>query len=233
MNLELTTNISKSDNHEHAIRGHKLLKLIKEKSLTDVIFLLWRGSFPSKKEKQLFESMWITVLEHGIAPPSTFIPRVVASTGNSLSAALASSALAIGPKHGGAIEAAAQLLSLEKTAAEIVSDAQKNNRRLAGFGHAVYKDADPRATLLFQLTKKLKFSGKYFKKAYQIEKELAKTKNKTIPLNIDGAIAAGILELGFDPRLANAFFIIPRLIGSTAHVLEEMDATKKYHRLKK
>lgn len=231
MSLEIISSISSNKNGRHTIRGHDLITLMQKRSVVDMIFLLWRGDFPSPREKQLLEAMLVASVEHGVEAPSLFIPRVVASTGNSMNAALAASTLAMGTKHGGAIEGAAQLLISDLSAADLVTAALNHKRRLSGYGHKIYKDHDPRSAALAAKARSLKFYGPYFKKAYTIEKELAKAKGSKLPLNVDGAIAAGLLELDFDPRLGQAFFIIPRLIGAAAHVLEEISQGKSYHRL--
>ena len=86
---------------------------------------------------------------------------------------------------------------------------------------------------MYKKTKELGFSQKFFDLAFDIEKEIEERKGKKIPLNIDGAMAAVILELGFPWQVGKAMFIIPRLLGMTAHVLEEMEQGNSYHRLEK
>mgnify|MGYP001773858777 CR=1 FL=1 len=54
-----------------------------------------------------------------------------------------------------------------------------------------------------------------------MEKILQEEAGKPIPINVDGVIAALILEMGFDPRMASAFFLISRTLGLVAHVYEE------------
>lgn len=231
--LNLTTKLSSFKHNHHRIRNHDLIKLIEKHSLIDVIFLLWRGNLPKAREGKLLESMLVASVEHGLAAPSIFIPRVVASTGNSMNAALAASALAVGTRHGGAIEAAAYLLARPGKPAQLVAEYLATKKTIPGLGHKIYKTEDPRATALYHRARQLHFKCHYFKKAYAIERAFQKEKSKRLPLNIDGAIAAGLLELGFDPRLGQAFFIIPRLIGAAAHILEELASGQSYHRLKK
>ena len=79
--------------------------------------------------------------------------------------------------------------------------------------------------------KELGFSCKYFHLAYEVEKELAAKKGRKLPLNIDGAIGCVILELGIDVRLGKPLFLISRIVGMSAHVLEEMNQKNSYYRL--
>lgn len=200
-------------------------------SFAEVIFLLWRGKLPEKPEVQLLDAILVAAVEHGVAPPSAFIPRVVASTGNPMHVALASGMLAIGTRHGGAIQAAAEMLASPEKPADIVSAALAAKKPIPGLGHQVYKDVDPRAKAIYDQAKKLKLAGKFFAKAYAIEKEFKKQKGKHIPLNIDGAMAAGMLELKLDPKLAEAVFLLSRLVGMAAHVKEEQEQNNPYYRL--
>ncbi|MDO8470448.1 MAG: citryl-CoA lyase [bacterium] len=225
--MEFRTKISKTENGTHSIRGTDLLELIEKRSFVEVLFLLLRGDFPSKQEKELAESMLVASVENGIEAPSIYVPRVVAASGNPFHAALGAGMLAIGEKHGGAAEQAAEILSSGKSSSQIAEE----YKIIPGFGHKIYKEEDPRTKALYEKAKSLGFSCKYFDLAFSIEKELEKKKGKKLPLNIDGAIACCMLELGFDPKLGKALFLISRIVGMSAHVLEEYQQGNSYYRL--
>ncbi len=229
--MNFRTKISKTEEGKHTIRGHDLIELIERHSFADAIFLLWRGNLPSENEKKLLETILVAAVENGIESPSIFVPRISASTGNSMHTALAAGILAMGENHGGAGEQAARVLSSGKSAKEIVEEFFAAGKFIPGFGHKVYKEEDPRAAAIYKKAKALEFSCKYFELAYEIEREIESRKSKKVPLNIDGAIAATMLELGFDWRLGKAMFIIPRLVGAAAHILEEYEQKNSYYRL--
>ena len=69
------------------------------------------------------------------------------------------------------------------------------------------------------------------KKALKLEHFLKLRTKKVLPINIDGALAALFLELGFDWRLARGFFILSRVAGLVAHAHEEAVNEKPYRRL--
>lgn len=225
--MKFHTKISKTENGKHFVRGHNIVELLSKHSFAEVMLLLLRGDLGTANEAKLLEAMLVASVENGIEAPSLYVPRIVAASGNDFHVALAASCLAIGSKHGGAAEAGAILLASEKTAEAIVEE----NKIIPGFGHKIYKDADPRATALYEKAKQLGFAATYFEKAYAIEKTLAAKKNKKLPLNIDGAIAATLLELKLDPRLGKALFMIARLVGASAHILEELNQGNSYYRL--
>ena len=62
-------------------------------------------------------------------------------------------------------------------------------------------------------------------------KELEKRLGKKLPLNVDGAIGVVLCELGVDPALGNAFFIISRVPGLVAHIVEEMSRERPMRRI--
>ena len=223
--------ISTRRNGELYIRGYRFLDLLKKRDFIEVVFLLWRGKFPSRKETKMFNAMLVSAAEHGLEAPSTFVPRTVASCGTPFSTAVAAGILAIGERHGGAVEKIAFHLQSAVRARDIVRDALKRKEYLAGFGHKVYKTGDPRVKELFSQAKKYKLYGKYVKKVLELERELKRQSGKLIPLNIDGALGALLLELGFDWRLGKAIFILARVAGISAHVFEELTNEKSYRRL--
>lgn len=225
--MKFKTAISQTKDGKHYIRGQDILELMSNRTFTEVIFLFLRGNMPKKNEQALLEAVLIAATENGIEAPSLFVPRVVAASGNEFHAALAAGMLSIGEKHGGAAEKAAKLFSSGKSAEEIVEE----NKIIPGFGHKIYKDGDPRAGLLYQKSKDLGFSGKYFEIAEEIEKALAEKKGKKLPLNIDGAMACCMLELGLDAKLGKAIFLIGRIVGMSAHILEEYQQGNGYYRL--
>lgn len=225
------TTISTHRNGELYVRGKKLTDLIRSRTFVEIIFLLWRGKLPRKNEAAMFNAMLVASSEHGLEASSTFVARTVTSTGNSFSSAIAGGILTMGEWHGGAIERAAYILQLRESPEKIVRDAAKNRSRVSGFGHRLYKERDPRAQALFDRARTLGFYGKFVKKALRLESLLKLRTKKVLPINIDGALAALFLELGFDWRLARGFFILARIAGITAHCFEEMVNEKPYRRL--
>lgn len=225
------TAISTRKGEEFFVRGKKLLDVIEKSTFTQGIFLLLKGSLPSQKEEALLNAALLAMIEHGVEAPSAFVSRTVASTGNPVNAALAAGILSIGEYHGGAIEQCVFYFQSGKNAKKIVAEVMAKGQRMPGFGHKIYKDKDPRAQLLLKKAGELGFDGKSIKLAREVETELARATNKHLPLNIDGAVAALLCELGFDWRMGKAIFILGRLPGLIAHVNEELANEKPYRRL--
>ena len=225
------TKISQHKDGKFYVRGLSLEELIQKHTFTEVIFLLLKGNLPNEKEAKMLDAILVASAEHGIHAPSAFVTRAAASTGNPMNAALAAGILTVGEWHGGAVEKCAQMLQSEKSAEEIVREVIKDKEKLAGYGHKAYKDEDPRTVAIFVKAKELGLSQKYIDKAVAIQQEFEKQSGKKLPINIDGAIAAIISELGFDWRLGKAVFALGRMPGMIAHAHEEIVNERPYRRL--
>ncbi len=230
MDKHWKTAISGIINEEVHIHGYKITELIDKVSFTDAIFLELKGELPTEEEKAMLDAILISTIDNGMGPPSVTNARNSASAGNPMQAAVAAGILGVGEFHGGAIEECARLLQSGLTAPKLVEKVIVSAGKIAGFGHKVYTE-DPRAKQIFEKAKSLGFFGEYCKLAQDVEKELEQVKGKKIPINVDGAIAAVVSDMGFDYRLGKGFFLIGRVVGLVAHVFEEMVREKPYRRV--
>lgn len=233
MNDRWATRISGEVDGETVIRGYKLTDLLTKVNFTQAIFLVLKGNLPNEKEEKLLNALLVAAIDHGLGAPSTTVARISASVGNDLHTALAAGILGTGKFHGGAIEGAARVFQKHlgnKTATEVVAHFEEKGKRIPGFGHKIY-EVDPRTVAIISLCKELGYPTKYIDFALEIQQELEKEKGKKLPLNIDGVAACVISEMGFTPEVANAFFLIPRLVGLSAHIAEEKSDGKPVRRL--
>lgn len=220
------------ENGDPMIRGYNLIELIEKLNFTQAIFLVLRGELPQEKEEKLFNAVLVSSIDHGVEAPSTTVARISASAGVPSSTAIANGIASIGESHGGAAEACAKLLqeNVDRTASEIVAEYTGKKKRIPGFGHKIY-EVDPRTQALLTIAHALGFHGKFVTLALEIQKELESSSGKKLPLNIDGAIATLMSELGFDWRLGKSLFIISRVAGIAAHVQEEQVNNKPVKRI--
>src|SRR5262249_57197002 len=114
---------------------------------------------------------------------------------------------------------------LEGEAAGRVDEAKTNKSRLPGFGHRVHAQIDPRVDVLFGLATENGLAGPGIAFARALERAIA-ARIKPIPLNIDGALAAILHDLGFPPLVGKLLFIVSRVAGLSAEVLEEYTREK-------
>ena len=214
------------------LRGNAIESLMGDANFGQVIYLALMGRLPEPRVGHLIEAILVSSVDHGATPPSTLAARTSASTGAPLNAALAVGLLSINAHHGGAIEACMLMLrralmyhqdnacSIEKSASVLVAESRETKQRLPGFGHRIHTD-DPRARKLLALTEAESLASDSVLMVQAIRAELAEQTGRNLPLNVDGAIAAVLLDIGVEPALGNAFFMIARLPGLVAHVHEE------------
>jgi citrate synthase len=226
------TAIANSDETNIWIRGYDIASLMQRASFADLLFLLHRSRLPSALERRLMEAMLVAVADHGAGAPSCAAARLAAS-GNrrSLSAAIAAGLLAIGDEHGGAGEACMELIaagverarsqsvSIPHAADQAVAEAVAARRRLPGLGHRVYTK-DPRVEVLFDMAREGGLAGDGVAFVRGLE-AAARDRIKPLPINIDGALAAVLHDLGFPPAAGQFVFIVGRVAGLTAEVAEE------------
>ncbi len=234
------TAISSVVPNEIRVRGYRLEELMGRVSFGEAVYLVLRGELPGVAVGRLVEAMLVASIDHGVTPPSTLSARNAASTGAPLNACIAAGALAVNRHHGGAVEDCMRLLArgaarvrageeAGPAAATLVAEERAAGRRLPGFGHRIHTD-DPRSGRLLALTRETRAGGAHVAVAEAIVERLAAS-GKPLPLNVDGAIAAVLADLGFVPELANGFFILARTAGWMAHVSEELSREKPMRRI--
>jgi citrate synthase len=230
--LHWKTAITKVEPNKLLLRGYKIDQLMGNISFSQAIYLAIKGELPSPEVGKMIDVILVSSVDHGATPPSTLAAITVASTGASINDALAAGILAISRLHGGAIEGCMEILqeaidimekngkNINEAAEELVKSYRETKKRILGFGHRIHT-ADPRTARLYSLAQELGFAGKYVEMAKNIEKALEQSLGKKLPINVDGAIATILCELGIPSELGNTFFIMARLPGLIAHIHEE------------
>jgi citrate synthase len=241
--LHWKTSITKVEPNKVSVRGYPVDKLMGNISFAQAIFLVLTGDMPSPDVGRLVDAIFVSSVDHGASPPSVLSARTSASTGSELNAAIASGVLAISRYHGGAIEEGMRLFRAiaermqedqkpeQEAARSVLSEMREKGKRASGFGHRLHTQ-DPRTQKLFAMAEELSIAGKHVRIARAVEKELENALGKSLPINVDGAIAALLCELGIAPEIGNAFFIIARVPGLVAHIHEEwtrMRPMRKIH----
>ena len=210
-----------SSGKDSVVRGIDREKIM-DMEFADAIWLLLKGEKPSEKESKIFNTILSSSIDHGVGNPSTVSARTVQSGGNDMNTSVAGGVLALGDKHGGAIEECMRILQSQESAREIVERYLENGDKIPGLGHKVYDDQDPRAQKLLQRAEDLGLAGDGIEKMREIQKVFADEKVSLV-MNVDAGIAAVMSDLGWSPELGKGFFIIARTPGLVAHVHEEMD----------
>ncbi len=207
-------------------RGFELFESDLELSFAGNILSLLHGRLPSARHERALEQTLICYADHEFNA-STFTARIVASTGSDLHSAVTAAVGALkGPLHGGAIEnVLTEIVEIESPshAENFVREAIAKKQRIAGFGHRVYRDRpDPRAALLKEVSRDMATTDAQ----QQLEEiadviEAAMWQHKQLRPNVDWPTARIYHSLGFDAELFTPLFAAARVIGWSAHVIEQ------------
>ena len=191
---------------------------------TNFLYML-KGELPNEFDAHVMDVALILQADHELNA-STFTARVVAGTlADMYSAVTAALGALSGPLHGGANTAVMKMLleigSLDRVES-FVKEALANKRKIMGWGHAVYRTDDPRATHLRQLSKEMgerKGDTKWYDMTAKVE-EVMKREKGLLP-NVDAYSASTYYMMGIPLDLYTPIFAISRISGWTAHILEQ------------
>ena len=230
-----STSLTHIEPNRILLRGYPLDELMGRVPFGDAIYLLLTGELPSPSLGRLVDAMLVSFIDHGATPPSTLAARNTATTGASIRSAVAAGVLGFGRHHGGDALACRQVLddglalaragrSLTQAATTLVGHMVESQEiPPPGFGHR-YHTVDPRAIRLLQLAHELEVDHEYTQLLRALEHALSRDPalaGRSLPINVDGAIAAICGDIGLPPEVADALLIISRVPGLAAHALEE------------
>jgi citrate synthase len=195
-----------------------------ENIATNFLYML-EGERPSEHDAKLFDVCLILHADHELNA-STFTARVVAGTLATVYASVVAAIGALsGPLHGGANT------NVMKTLLEIgevdnvenyLKAALAAKKKIMGFGHAVYKTEDPRATHLRQFSREMgerAGNTKWYEMSRKVE-ELMMREKGLFP-NVDFYSASTYYMMGIPLELYTPIFAISRITGWAAHILEQ------------
>ena len=196
-----------------------------------------KGQEPDEEIVRIFDTCLILHADHELNC-SSFAARVTTSSLSDVYSAIVTAIGTLkGPLHGGANEQVMRMLksigSVEK-AKEWIEDALSHKKKIMGFGHRVYKNGDPRAKILKQMSKSLseKTSIKdknepcWFEISETIE-DIVRERKGLLP-NVDFYSASVYYSMGIPLDLYTPIFAFSRTSGWLAHILEQYSNNRIY-----
>jgi len=210
--------------------GKKIIKPKKTLTFAENFFYMCFGKVPQKEIVKAFDVSLILYAEHSFNV-STFTARTITSSLSDIHGAITGAIASLkGPLHGGANEEVMHMMNKIKkpeNALKWINNALKNKDVVMGFGHRVYKSGDSRVPTMreyFGKVAKIK-KDKKFEKIYDIvEKVMIKEKN--IHPNVDYPTGPTYHLMGFDTDFFTPIFVISRITGWSAHIMEQHAANK-------
>lgn len=232
--------ISNDMGEEPTYVGIPMSEIMKDYTIGDVISLLWFKTLFPKWATKFIELVLVTAADHGPCVSGAHNTIVAARAGKDLISSLCSGLLTIGPRFGGAVDAAAinfkRACDTNTPPDEFVESLKKKGQRVEGIGHRIKtaENRDRRVELLAGYAEQHFPKMDTFRYAKKVEAYTLQKANNLV-LNIDGAIGSlfadmlvgvgkysdgevmEVLELGG----LNGLFTLSRSIGFIGHALDQ------------
>ena len=211
-------------------KGKKIIPPKKNLSFSENFFHMCFGKVPNKDIVKAFDVSLILYAEHSFNV-STFTARTITSSLSDIHGAITGAIASLkGPLHGGANEEVMHMMNKIKkpeNAYKWINNALDKKEVVMGFGHRVYKSGDSRVPTMREYFRKVAkiTKDKKFEKIYDIvEKVMIERKN--IHPNVDYPTGPTYHLMGFDTDFFTPIFVISRITGWSAHIVEQFSTNK-------
>jgi citrate synthase len=200
---------------------------------TSMAIFQMTGRFPGEDEKAVINAVLVSLMEHGLTPSSITARLIYSSSPDSMQGAVAAGLLGAGSNFLGAMEDLAELLQEGvRRERDGIEDGETYCRNLItqrvaagvlvpGFGHHIHRPDDPRTPRLFAIAEEHGVSGPHIALVKTLAATMDDIKGKHVTLNLTGAVAAVLSDLGYPWQIMRGFSLIARSAGLVGHLLEE------------
>ena len=220
-----------------ARKGKKIISPDKKLSFSENFFKMMFGKVPDKEIVRAFDISLILYAEHSFNV-STFTARTITSSLSDLHGAITGAIASLkGPLHGGANEAVMHMMKdigKPEKAKKWIENALTKKKVVMGFGHRVYMTGDSRVPTMkhymFKVAKLLK-KEKYTKMYETLEQVMLEKKN--IHPNVDFPCGPTYYMMGIDIDFYTPIFVMSRITGWSAHIMEQHASNKLIRPLSK
>jgi len=231
------TTISDDRGEEPLYYGYAASELInKGYQIPHVIGLLWNKKLVTQQEAEIMKRIIMLSADHGPAVSGALTTIIAACAGISMAQAVAAGMIMIGPRFGGAVTDAGKWFKYavenKLSVDDFLTYMKTNVGPVPGIGHRVksVKNPDKRVKELVSYVKSLKIHTPHLDFALEVEK-ITTAKKDTLILNVDGTIAAILVDMGFPVESLNGFFILARTIGLIGHWIDQKQQGSRLIRL--
>ncbi len=230
------TSICTSDAESITVRGHDLCgDIIGKMDFTSYFWLLVTGSQPTDVQKFFANAVLAAIAEHGLVPSVVAARMTYAAAPEAFHGAVAAGLLGCGSVVLGSAEVAGRFYaklvdearsqgkSTSEIAAEGVRTLRATKQAIPGFGHPQHSAGDPRALLLLAMAEEHGIVGEHIEMLYALRDCLPETIGRPLPINVNGAIPAVMLDVGFPVGALKGISLLARTASLIGHLQEEQD----------
>jgi citrate synthase len=223
--MSFRTSVGTSDADTITVMGRDLsTELMGKTTLTELAFLMVQRRMPSEDETRLFDTVLVSLADHGLTP--TVLAARLTHTGapESIQGAVAAGLLGAGSVFLGVVEDTARFLDeIGEDVEAAVERELAAGRRIPGLGHPVHKVLDPRTPRIYAIAEETGLAGRYLGRLKQVAEVHSNRTGKELPINGAGVAGAALADLGFPIPLLRGFALLARTAGLLGHLAEEME----------
>tara|TARA_A100001011_G_scaffold294804_1_gene307016 strand:- start:1047 stop:2171 length:1125 start_codon:yes stop_codon:yes gene_type:complete len=220
-----------------ARKGKSIISPSKNLSFSENFFKMMFNKVPDKEIVRAFDISLILYAEHSFNV-STFTARTITSSLSDLHGAITGAIASLkGPLHGGANEAVMHMMKeigKPEKAKAWIENALDKKKVVMGFGHRVYRTGDSRVPTMkhymFKVAKLLK--KEKYTRIYEILEKVMIDKKKIYP-NVDFPCGPTYYMMGIDIDFYTPIFVMSRITGWSAHIMEQHASNKLIRPLSK
>ena len=202
---------------------------------TSYFWMLVTGTLPTPKQLFFCNAVLAAIAEHGLVPSVVASCMTYAAAPEAFHGAVAAGLLGCGSVVLGSAEVAGRFYAeCVKAANESGADAtdvakesilalRAEKKSIPGFGHPQHSEGDPRANLLLRLAEEHGVVGKHIEMLYTIRDVLPEAIGRPLPINVNGAIPAVMLDVDFPLAALKGISLLARTASIIAHLQEETE----------
>jgi len=230
------TAICTSDATSITVRGLDLCEdVIGTWDFTSYFWLLVTGEVPTPQQRLFANATLCAIAEHGLVPSVVAARMTLAAGPEAWQGAVAAGLLGCGSVVLGSAEIAGRFYAdlVRQVADERLADAEVatagikalrgEKRPVPGFGHPLHSEGDPRALKLIALAQEQGVAGRHIAMLHAIRDALPDAIGRPLPINVNGAIPAVLLDVGFPLAALKGISLLARTASLIAHLQEESE----------
>lgn len=231
-----TTAIATSTRDAIYIRDRNLVEdLMGRVDFTSMMIFQMTGRMPEPEERTVVDAVLVALMEHGLTPSSITARLIYSSSPDAMQGAVAAGLLGAGGVFLGAMEDLARILQdgvsridageigAEEYCRAVIERIQQAGGLVPGFGHHIHRPDDPRSPRLFAIAGEQGVAGRHVELAKTLSQTMDAIKGKHVTVNVTGAVAAVLSDLGYPWQIMRGFSLVARAAGLVGHIREEQE----------
>ncbi|WP_026375807.1 citryl-CoA lyase [Aestuariibacter salexigens] len=217
------------------VRGYDLVdEVMGNVDFTSYFWLLVCGQMPNENQRFFANVVLTAIAEHGLVPSVVAARMTLAAAPESFQGAVAAGLNGCGSVVLGSAEVAGRFLhdvvskknegmSMDDAARACLEELKAAGKRVPGFGHPLHSSGDPRANRILALAQEKQTEGDYIGALKAIHRLLPDVMGRALPINVNGAIPASILDVGFPLEALKGISLLARTASLVGHLQEESE----------